>query len=94
MKVIIQKFLIEPAVAIGAIVTVALFGVDIASVGLDGLTTGDVMENLAPLAASLGIRPLVSPVAGADQFDVERLLDEEQRRIGFSDGDDEPTAGP
>jgi hypothetical protein len=57
MKVLLARFLNEPAVAIGAIFSAFLFFT--ASEG--GLTTSEVTTSLAPLLSALGIRQVVTP---------------------------------
>lgn len=55
MKVILSRLWFEPAVVIGLLTSAALAYIT----GFD--TTDEVLTSLAPLAASLGIRQLVSP---------------------------------
>lgn len=63
MKVIVQKFLNEPAVVIGLLVSGAFAYVFSRTAGgID--TTEDALAVIAPFATSLGIRPLVTPAKG------------------------------
>lgn len=62
MSVIAQRIWREPAVAIGLLVTVALFVVALASD--QDLDAGIIVGILSPLLSALGIRQVVSPAAG------------------------------
>lgn len=58
MSVLLRRVLNEPAVAIGLAFTVALGVVNFG----DPWSAQTIVEVFAPLAASLGIRPYVTPV--------------------------------
>lgn len=65
MKEIGKRIWNEPAVALGALVTVALLVAGLlADTEWDALTISAVA---APLVTSLGIRPLVTPAAKAEE---------------------------
>lgn len=64
MSVIAERFWHEPAVAIGALITVILAAVSVARAeNFDAVTVGQV---LGPLIAALGIRPFVTPAGSAN----------------------------
>lgn len=66
MKVIGQKLWNEPAACIGLLVTLALLVLNL--IGDDEWTAQTIIEVLAPLAASLGIRQAVIPMAKLDEL--------------------------
>ena len=59
MSVLLQRFLNEPAVAVGFAFTIALGAVNAG----DAWTAQTVFEVFAPLATALGIRPYVTPTS-------------------------------
>lgn len=62
MKLLVLRIWSEPAVFIGLLTTVALILVNV--IGEDDWGLENVIAILAPLVSSLGIRQLVTPVAG------------------------------
>ena len=63
MKPIAQRLWNEPAVFIGALVSVGLLVVNL--LGNPDWTAQEIVEVAAPLLSALGIRQLVTPVAKA-----------------------------
>lgn len=62
MSVLLERIWREPAVAIGLLTSIFLLVV--AAVTGSGWDASVILGILGPLAAALGIRPLVTPVAG------------------------------
>ena len=63
MKVILQKFLNEPVVVVGFLVS-ALNAYIVAKTASGIDTTGDIVQIVTPFAASIGVRSVVSPTKG------------------------------
>ena len=59
MEVLFNRFMHEPAVAIGVLLAAIVAGLKISSGG--SLTADDFVAIFAPLGAGLGARPFVSP---------------------------------
>jgi hypothetical protein len=61
MRILVMRFLTEPAVALGVLAAAAIVAIKLVNGG--ALTADDLIAILAPLATGATLRPLVAPAA-------------------------------